>query len=64
MLIIEPVYMGSQVSNPTLVSKSIRGGKVSPFEPQETIEIWLINIKAVLDYFMENVCGTCFESCV
>ena len=62
MLVIEPVYTGSQVSNPTLVSKVIHGGKVSPFEPQETIEIWLINIKVDLDYFMENICETCFES--
>ena len=37
--------MGSQVPSPTHVSKSHYGGKVPTFEPQETIEVWLMIIK-------------------
>ena len=40
-----PVHMGSQVSSPTNVSKYQHGGRVPTFEPQETIEIWLIIIE-------------------
>jgi hypothetical protein len=39
------VHMGSQVPSPSHVSKSQHGGKVPTFEPQETIQIWLISIK-------------------
>ena len=36
---------GSQVPSPIHVSKSQHEGKVSTFEPQETIEIWFLFIK-------------------
>ena len=38
--------MGSQAPSATHVSKSQDEGKVPTFEPQETIEMWLIINKA------------------
>jgi hypothetical protein len=40
------VHMGSQILCPTYVVESQHGGKVPTLEPQETIKIWLIIIKA------------------
>ena len=41
-------HMGSQVPILTHVSKSQHGGKVPTFEPQATIEMWLIFISRTL----------------
>ena len=51
MLVIDPVYMVLMFQVPlTLASlKSIHGDKASTFESQETIEIWIITIKADLE---------------
>jgi hypothetical protein len=60
--ILGPVYMGSQVPGPTHVSKSQHGGKVPTFEPQETIKIWCICIKAwILIILCNNILGAYVE---
>ena len=56
------VHMGSQVPSPTHVSKSQHGGKVPPFELQETIETWLIIIKIWSKLFWcKYICRVVFQ---